>query len=133
MSEEIEKFRKFLNWLNDLKAENIDELIERMERIDSNSFEEKASEASHYTWLDDQNEKLKSENDRLNKFCNEFVYGEENPKYYKTMDEKIDELKTENEKLKEALRKIRDTDYRGNRSIESQIAYTVLKEVEGEK
>lgn len=34
-------------------------------------------------------EKLKAENERLKKFCNEFVYGEENPKYYSTMDEKI--------------------------------------------
>ena len=36
-------------------------------------------------------EELEHEIERLNKFCKEFIYGEDNPKYYKTMDEKIAE------------------------------------------
>lgn len=34
--------------------------FERADRIEANSFEERCSEASHYNWLDDQNEDLKN-------------------------------------------------------------------------
>lgn len=37
------------------------------------------------------NKELEHEIERLNRFCKEFIYGEDNPKYYKTMDEKIAE------------------------------------------
>ncbi len=34
--------------------------------------------------------RLRMENERLNNFCKEFVYGEENPEYYRTMDEELE-------------------------------------------
>jgi len=37
----------------------------------------------------DKNRKLQERIKELEKFCAEFVYGEENPEYYKTMDEKL--------------------------------------------
>jgi len=39
----------------------------------------------------------------------------------------VDRLTAENERLKAALIKIRDADYRGNRSPESRMAYDALK------
>jgi predicted RNase H-like nuclease (RuvC/YqgF family) len=47
-------------------------------------------------------ERHKNRNAQLEDFCQEFVYGEENPKYYKTMTEEITSLKSqlsEKEKL----------------------------------
>lgn len=46
-------------------------------------------------------EELEHEIERLNKFCKEFIYGEDNPKYYKTMDEKIAEKEARILELKE--------------------------------
>lgn len=42
-----------------------------------------------------ENEKLKNRNTQLEDFCQEFVYGEENPEYYKTMNQQLDEIKQE--------------------------------------
>lgn len=47
------------------------------------------------------NKELEHEIERLNKFCKEFIYGEDNPKYYKTMDEKIAEKEARILELKE--------------------------------
>lgn len=52
---------------------------------------------------------LEREKSRLNSFCNEFVYGEENPNYYKTMQEKLtkrDELLKRSLLWNEAMLKI---------------------------
>jgi len=45
-------------------------------------------------------EELEVENERLNNFCKEFVYGEESPEYYKIKDGTIKQLEAENLKLK---------------------------------
>lgn len=45
-------------------------------------------------------ERLTNRNNQLEDFCQEFVYGEENPDYYKTMAEKLKECEQENERLK---------------------------------
>lgn len=47
------------------------------------------------------NKELEHKLERLNKFCKEFIYGEDNPKYYKTMDEKIAEKEARILELKE--------------------------------
>ena len=44
-----------------------------------------------------------------------------------TLLAEVDRLTAENERLKAALIKIRDADYRGNRSPESRMAYDALK------
>lgn len=41
------------------------ETFERADAIEAQSFEERCSEATHYTWLDDQNEKLESDFNRM--------------------------------------------------------------------
>ena len=62
------------------------------------------------------NKELEHKLERLNKFCKEFIYGEDNPKYYKTMDEKIAEKEARILELKE----------RDERNIERASHYTWL-------
>jgi len=84
MSEE--KFRKYLelnyNFKNLKHEDTFKWAVNALEDMDSE--------------LGCNSEKIR----RLESFCNEFVYGEENPQYYKTMDEKIEALEY---KLKRAL------------------------------
>lgn len=49
---------------------------------------------------------LASQNNRLSDFCNEFVYGEENPEYYSTMTDKLKERDKEVSQLKEEFEKL---------------------------
>lgn len=48
-------------------------------------------------------DKLKNRNLQLEDFCQEFVYGEENPEYYSTMQTKINSLKAELEKANKKI------------------------------
>lgn len=48
--------------------------FERADNIEANSFEERCSEASYYTWLDDQNMILKKEIHRLNDIMSSCEY-----------------------------------------------------------
>lgn len=41
------------------------DIEERAERIEDSTFEERCSEASHYTWLDDENKRLETKIQRL--------------------------------------------------------------------
>jgi chromosome segregation ATPase len=50
--------------------------------------------------LEQENDRLTNRNNQLEDFCQEFVYGEENPEYYKTMGEK---LKDREEMIREAI------------------------------
>jgi len=56
----------------------------------------------------------------------------EDGEYYNVVDvdPKIKELKAERERLRTALEKIANTDYRGNRSTESVIAFNALNQKE---
>jgi hypothetical protein len=88
MSEE--KFRRYL------------ELNYNIEKIKHENTFEWAVNA-----LEDMDIKLGMDSHRISKleeFCKEFVYGEENPQYYKTMTEKVERLEY---KLKKALEVIK--------------------------
>lgn len=52
-----------------------------------------------------ENESLKNRNKQLEDFCQEFVYGEENPEYYSTMTDKLSKLEENSKYLKELLSK----------------------------
>lgn len=50
--------------------------------------------------LEQENDRLTNRNNQLEDFCQEFVYGEENPEYYKIMGEK---LKDREEMIRKAI------------------------------
>ena len=52
-------------------------------------------------------DRLSNRNAQLEDFCNEFVYGEENPEYYSTMTDKLKERDKEISQLKEEFEKLR--------------------------
>lgn len=52
-------------------------------------------------------DRLSNRNSQLEDFCNEFVYGEENPEYYSTMTDKLKERDKEIAQLKEELKRER--------------------------
>ena len=64
-----DEIRRLRLKIESLEAENEDlkltkeELIEqRAYLIENNCFEERCSEATHYTWLDDENDRLEQDN-----------------------------------------------------------------------
>ncbi|RLC85428.1 MAG: hypothetical protein DRJ03_11630 [Chloroflexi bacterium] len=88
---------KLLSWL---WYRGRDDDYYRRELTERLAAYEGKSELADIKKLEKENAELKAKNERLEKFCAEFVWGEENPDEYKTQENKIAELR---EKLGELV------------------------------
>lgn len=71
------KFNQEMNWIKSQiqNTESLQGILERADLIANAELFDKAQEASHYNWLDHQNEKLEEQNQQLQNANTQLIEG----------------------------------------------------------